>query len=84
MSQAGLSTSAHKLNPPVFYGSSAFILLLVGFTVLFPERAAQWFTAAQRGIIGNASWFYVTAVALILICVAYLGPVSFWRHQTGA
>ncbi|OED46649.1 choline transporter [Endozoicomonas sp. (ex Bugula neritina AB1)] len=84
MSQSASSEPlSHKLNPPVFFGSSILIFMLVGFTVFFPDQAAQWFGLVQSSITTNASWFYVTAVALILICVAYLGLSRYGDIKLG-
>ncbi|CAM3567002.1 BCCT family transporter [Parendozoicomonas haliclonae] len=63
----------HTLNPPVFIGSAALILLLVGYTALFPTHSGQQFDVIQTAIMTNGSWFYVAAVALILIGVVCVG-----------
>ena len=65
--------SGQTINPPVFFGSALLILLLVGYTVVFPDDANSRFSHLQSSIMTNASWFYVMAVALILLCVACLG-----------
>ncbi len=68
-----LMPSGQTINPPVFFGSALLILLLVGYTVVFPDDANSRFSHLQSSIMTNASWFYVMAVALILLCVACLG-----------
>lgn len=65
--------SGQTINPPVFFSSALLILLLVGYTVVFPDDANSRFSHLQSSIMTNASWFYVMAVALILLCVACLG-----------
>ena len=65
--------SGQTINPPVFFSSALLILLLVGYTVVFPDDANSRFSRLQSSIMTNASWFYVMAVALILLCVACLG-----------
>lgn len=45
----------------------------MGYTVVFPDDANSRFSHLQSSIMTNASWFYVMAVALILLCVACLG-----------
>ncbi len=75
--------SKHQLNPPVFFGASLLIFLLVGYTVLFPEQAGNYFNELQSSITTNASWFYVSAVALILLCVAYLGLSRYGDIKLG-
>ena len=84
MSQPGATTSSsHTLNPPVFFGSSLLIFLLVGYTVLFPEQASGLFTQVQDAITTNTSWFYVTTVGIILVCVAYLGLSRYGDIKLG-
>ncbi|WP_299727892.1 choline BCCT transporter BetT [uncultured Endozoicomonas sp.] len=73
----------HVINPPVFFSASALILLLVGYTVLFPDDADFRFTLLQSAIMTNYSWFYVMAVALILICVAFLGLSRYGDIKLG-
>ncbi|MFK0571686.1 BCCT family transporter [Endozoicomonas sp.] len=73
----------HAINPPVFFGSAILILLLVGYTVFFPDDANNRFTYLQSSIMINASWFYVMAVALILLCVAFLGLSRYGDIKLG-
>lgn len=74
MSQPAHTTPhKHTINPPVFFGSTLSILILMSYTVFFPEDANRRFSHLQSNIMANASWFYVMAVALILLCVAFLG-----------
>ncbi|MGB1272139.1 MAG: BCCT family transporter, partial [Endozoicomonas sp.] len=72
-----------KLNPPVFFSSAFCVMLLMGYTVLFPEDADSRFAQLQASIMGNASWFYVMTVALILLCVAFLGLSRYGDIKLG-
>ncbi len=71
------------INPPVFFGSAILIVLLLGYTVLYPQDASGRFTRLQSGIMGNASWFYVMAVALIFLCVTFLGFSRYGEIKLG-
>ena len=71
------------INPPVFFGSAILIVLLLGYTVLYPEDASGRFTRLQSGIMANASWFYVMAVALIFLCVTFLGLSRYGDIKLG-
>lgn len=62
-----------KLNPPVFYSAAGLIVVILLFAALAPSTADRWFQSTQAAIITNGSWFYVLAVAIILISVLYLG-----------
>ena len=76
-------TTTRAINPPVFFSAAILIFLLVSYTVLFPENADSRFTALQSSIMTNASWFYIMAVALILICVVYLGLSRYGDIKLG-
>lgn len=65
--------SPAKLNPPVFYSAAGLITLIIIFAATVPDVASRWFDTVQSAIITNASWFYVLAVAIILLSVVYLG-----------
>lgn len=71
------------INPPVFFGSAILIVLLLGYTVLYPQDASCRFTRLQSGIMDNASWFYVMAVALIFLCVTFLGLSRYGEIKLG-
>lgn len=73
----------HSLNPVVFFTASALIFLLVAFTALFPEIAEKQFSIIQTGIMSNASWFYVFAVAIILIGVVCVGMSRYGDIKLG-
>jgi len=85
MSQQGIEKPARKsqINPPVFFISAALIILLVAFAALFPELANSKFEALQQSIFTNASWFYILAVALILLSVSYLGLSRYGNIKLG-
>lgn len=78
-----LSESRHSLNLPVFIGAASIILLIVLSTALFPKQAELYSTLLQTGIMTNASWFYVTAVAIILIGVAIVGLSRYGDIKLG-
>ncbi|MCT6568515.1 BCCT family transporter, partial [Staphylococcus aureus] len=71
------------INPPVFFISAALIIVLVAFAALYPELADRKFKTLQQGIFTNASWFYILAVALILLSVTYLGLSRYGNIKLG-
>lgn len=71
------------INPPVFFISAALIIVLVAFAALYPELADRKFKTLQQGIFANASWFYILAVALILLSVTYLGLSRYGNIKLG-
>ena len=77
------SSSRSTLNPPVFFGSAFLIVALVLYSVLLKEQAQGVFSALQSWIIGNASWFYVLTVALILISTVFLAVSRYGDIKLG-
>ncbi|KJK06975.1 MULTISPECIES: choline BCCT transporter BetT [Pseudomonas] len=71
------------LNPPVFYTSAVLILLLVFYAVAFQAQAQSQFNHIQQWIITNASWFYILAVALILISAVFLAISRYGDIKLG-
>ncbi len=77
------SSSQSTLNPPVFFGSAILIIALVLYSTLARDQAQTLFIHIQDWIIVNASWFYVLAVALILITVVFLAVSRFGDIKLG-
>ncbi|KLN96249.1 choline BCCT transporter BetT [Moellerella wisconsensis] len=72
-----------KISPPVFYSSAVVILLIVGFAALLPELAESHLSHLQQNLFMNASWFYILAVAIILLSVTYLGLSRYGQIKLG-
>ncbi|KPD03558.1 choline BCCT transporter BetT [Moellerella wisconsensis] len=72
-----------KISPPVFYSSAIVILLIVGFAALLPELAESHLSHLQQNLFMNASWFYILAVAIILLSVTYLGLSRYGQIKLG-
>ena len=77
------SVERARLNPPVFFSAAGLILFILIATAIFPERADTVFTQLQAKIIETTSWFYVTAVAIILVSVLYLGLSQYGTIKLG-
>ncbi len=71
------------VNPPVFLLSSILLLALVLFAIGFPETAQAVFGQAQAWITTNASWFYILAVAIILLAVVFMGVSRYGDIKLG-
>lgn len=71
------------LNKAVFYSSSAIILCLLSFAALAPSLADSVFKASQSIIVSNGSWFYVFAVAVIVVFVVFLGMSRYGEIKLG-
>ncbi len=82
-SETDIQKKRSQINPPVFFTSAALIFILVAFAALFPEQADTQLTALQTSLFANASWFYILAVALILLTVIYLGVSRYGDIKLG-
>lgn len=71
------------LNKPVFYGSTALLVVIVGFSALAPELANGWFNELQAGIVVNGSWYYVLVVAVILVSSLTIALTRFGDIKLG-
>lgn len=76
-------TRPSTINRPVFYTAAVFILLLVGFAIAVPKTAQALFESIQGWILGNASWFYILVVAIILLSVAFLALSRYGDIKLG-
>lgn len=59
------------INPPVFFGSAGIIMVILALTLAFKQESQQLFAKVQEWIVINASWFYILAVALILMAAVF-------------
>ncbi|MCO7567841.1 choline BCCT transporter BetT [Pseudomonas sp. S 311-6] len=77
------SASTSTVNPPVFWISAALLLVLVLYASVFQSHAQALFAHIQGWIIGNVSWFYILAVAIILGTVVFLGVSRYGDIKLG-
>ncbi|MFT0213411.1 choline BCCT transporter BetT [Pseudomonas sp. F1_0610] len=77
------STKNRTINPPVFYTSAFLIIALVVYVSVFPTSSKLAFSHVQSWILTNASWFYILAVALILISVVFLAISRYGDIKLG-
>lgn len=71
------------IHGPVFAASAFFILALVLFAAVWPESTQHLFSVVQDWIITNVSWFYVLAVAIILLTVIFLAISRYGDIKLG-
>lgn len=76
-------TPKATINPPVFWISAVLLLLLVLYASVFQAHAQNLFAHIQGWIIGNVSWFYILAVAIILGTVVFLGISRYGDIKLG-
>ncbi len=71
------------INRPVFFTAAAFILVLVAFAILTPHKAQSLFEVIQAWILGNASWFYVLTVAIVLVSTVFVAISRYGDIKLG-
>lgn len=77
--KGGLSKEQRKnmregnLAPKVFWPAAAIMVLFVGLTIAFPQRAKSIFDALQADVINYFGWYYVAIVAFFVVFALYLG-----------
>lgn len=80
---SSLPSGKTHINKAVFFTSALLIVVLVAFAAVFPEIADQNFKRLQQSLFANASWFYILAVALILLSVSFLGLSRYGDIKLG-
>ncbi|CAM3945686.1 Glycine betaine transporter [Pseudomonas reidholzensis] len=83
MSHSSPPEQHSSINPPVFWISAVLLLLLVIYASVFQSHAQNLFAEVQGWIIGNVSWFYILAVAIILGTVVFLGISRYGDIKLG-
>ncbi|MDF9798712.1 choline/glycine/proline betaine transport protein [Catalinimonas alkaloidigena] len=70
-----------RMQPVVFGGAAATVLIFVLAGSLFPKHVSDLFGQIQTFIINDFGWFYVLSASAILLFVIYLmiGPLSHIR-----
>ncbi len=76
-------TGKMAVNPPVFFGSAALIVVFVVFGAGMPEIANEVFASVQNWVIDTFGWFYMLSVAIFLIFSLGLAFSSFGRIKLG-
>ncbi|MGG7072968.1 BCCT family transporter [Campylobacter sp. 9BO] len=77
-------TKQVKYNPCVFYPSIFIIFSVTAFALVSPEFSAAVFKDIQNFITEKFGWFYVLAIAIIVLCVLGLGLSKFSHIKLGA
>jgi len=81
--KALLQRITSRMNPPVWIGAAAVIILFVSFGSAFSSTAQQVFQAVQSFIVVNFGWWYVLVASTLLIMVLFLVFSQFGRVRLG-
>jgi choline/glycine/proline betaine transport protein len=76
-------SSRDRLNPVVFHGSVAGILVFLVLTLLFTEQAGAFFDAGLAWVSETFGWYYMLAVVAYLVFVVLIGCSRFGSIRLG-
>ncbi|MEZ7938868.1 MAG: BCCT family transporter, partial [Schleiferiaceae bacterium] len=60
------------INPPVFLGSLAILLIGITTTVIVGEPMEEWFASVQIQISNATGWFFILLVNVVLCCLVFV------------
>ncbi|MGR2739155.1 choline BCCT transporter BetT [Billgrantia sp. Q4P2] len=75
--------SSNRLNPAVFHGSVAGIVLFLIYAIAFTEHATAFFNAGLDWIGNTFGWYYMLAVVAYLVFVVMIGFSRFGKIRLG-
>ncbi|HCY25303.1 MAG TPA: choline transporter, partial [Cryomorphaceae bacterium] len=71
------------INPPVFLGSLAILLIGITTTVIVGEPMEEWFAAVQIQISNATGWFFILLVNLVLFFLIFVASSRFGKIRLG-
>ncbi len=74
---------AVRINPVVFYGSSACVLAIAIWAMVSPEGANTTIGVVVGWISAGFGWFYITIATVVLAFVLYLGLSRYGSVKLG-
>jgi choline/glycine/proline betaine transport protein len=72
------------MEPIVWFGSAASVILFCVYAGLFTEHAAGVFSAMQGFIASQFGWFYILSVSFFLGFVVWLFFESIRKYPAGS
>ncbi|MGQ7247392.1 choline BCCT transporter BetT [Halomonas sp. V046] len=73
----------NRLNPAVFHGSVAGILVFLIYAMVFTDHATAFFNAGLTWIGDTFGWYYMLAVVAYLVFVIAIGLSRYGRIRLG-
>ena len=71
------------INPPVFLGSLAILLIGITTTVIVGEPMEEWFASVQIQISNATGWFFILLVNLVLFFLVFVASSKFGKIRLG-
>ncbi|NIC07286.1 choline BCCT transporter BetT [Billgrantia bachuensis] len=78
-----LTERRDRLNPVVFHGSVAGILVFLVLTMTFTEEAGAFFDAGLAWVSATFGWYYMLAVVAYLVFVVAIGLSRYGSIRLG-
>ena len=75
--------SLAPVDKPVFFSAAILLWVILGAAAIAPDFANDLFASIQRGIVTNASWYYVLVVAVILISAVFIAVTRYGDIKLG-
>lgn len=72
-----------RLKPTVFWPAAILSVAIVALAAIFPKAINRVIGAVQAFIFADMSWFYILAVAIILVTIIYVGASRFGAIRLG-
>lgn len=72
-----------RLNPAVFHGSVAGILIFLIYAIAFTDHATAFFNAGLDWIGQTFGWYYMLAIVVYLVFVLVVGASRFGKIRLG-
>lgn len=71
------------MNPPVWLGSAAILIVFVAAGAVFPDLMRDFFAGVQREIVARFGWFYLMAASAMLVFVVWLAFSRYGQIRLG-
>ncbi|WP_394907251.1 BCCT family transporter [uncultured Mesonia sp.] len=71
------------VNKTVFFAAMSILIAIVGFTLLFEEKASYYYNLAQTAVSAHGGWMYTLAVNLFIVFCLYMAFGKFGSVRIG-
>jgi len=71
------------VNKTVFFAAMSILIAIVGFTLLFEEKASYYYNVAQTAVSAHGGWMYTLAVNLFIVFCLYMAFGKFGSVRIG-
>lgn len=71
------------IHPQVTFSAAGFLIVFLGLTLAFQERAEKFFGDSLSFIGDNFGWFYILSANIFLVAIVFFGFSRFGRIRLG-